>query len=335
MPIATRGSVKHLSGGDLRALGANLVLANTYHLMLRPGAPLMRRLGGLHQMMDWPGPILTDSGGYQVFSLSAWRKISETGVTFADPKTGKRHHLTPQGALTVQAAIGSDIRMVLDECVGLPATQAQLERGVRLTTAWAKRSRSLWQRHRNGPYLFGIIQGGVDLALRRRSVQEITALDFDGYAIGGLAVGELRSQMLAVLKAVAPMLPQDRPRYLMGVGRPEELVAAVRLGIDLFDCVIPTREGRHGRLYIRRPSNQRNRYAYTTLNITNTKFRSDPKPLDAKCQNACCQRSSRAYLHHLFRSNEPLGPRLATLHNLQFYLNLMHRLRTDIRLGRL
>lgn len=333
MPIATRGSVKHLTSDDLQRLGAQLILANTYHLLLRPGTAVLKRFGGLHRMMDWTGPILTDSGGYQVFSLSQFRKIDARGVTFADPQSGARHRLTPEGALVVQAAIGSDIRMVLDECVALPATREQLERGVQLTTAWAKRSRRRWRRRRTGPYLFGIIQGGVDLGLRSRSVREITALDFDGYAIGGLAVGEERPQMLRVLRAVTSMLPPDRPRYLMGVGRPEEIVAAVRLGVDLFDCVIPTREGRHGRLYVRRRPTQRQPDAYATVNIGTAALRRDVRPLDEHCPNICCTRTSRAYLHHLFRSNEPLGPRLATLHNLQFYLDLMRRLRQSIRRG--
>lgn len=335
MPIATRGAVKHLSGEDLRGLGSSVVLSNTYHLMLRPGAALLHRLGGLHRLMDWSGPILTDSGGFQVYSLSRLRQVTRLGVTFADPHSGRRYHLTPKLALRVQAAIGSDLRMVLDECVGYPASRAQLERAVRLTTAWARRSRAAWRRRRNGPLLLGIVQGGVDLDLRRRSVAEITALDFDGYAIGGLAVGEAREQMLAVLRAVAPKLPEDRPRYLMGVGRPEEIVAAVRLGVDLFDCVIPTREGRHGRLYVWRHGRSLARESFhTTLNITNARFRSDRDPLDPTCRGDCCRRASRAYLHHLFRIGEPLGPRLATLHNLRFYLDLMQHLRREIRRGR-
>ncbi len=336
MPIATRGAVKHLSGEDLRGLGASVVLSNTYHLMLRPGAALLRRLGGLHRLMDWSGPMLTDSGGFQVYSLARLRKVAEPGVTFADPQSGRRYHLTPELALQVQAAIGSDLRMVLDECVGYPATRAQLERAVRLTTAWARRSRAVWQRRRGGPLLLGIVQGGVDLGLRRQSAAEITALDFDGYAIGGLAVGEAREQMLRVLRAVVPRLPDDHPRYLMGVGRPQEIVAAVRLGVDLFDCVIPTREGRHGRLYVwRRGRSLAGGSFYTTLNITNARFRSDRAPLDPHCLEDCCRRTTRAYLHHLFRIGEPLGPRLATLHNLRFYLDLMQRIRREIRGGRL
>lgn len=335
MPIATRGAVKHLSGEDLRELGASVVLSNTYHLMLRPGPELLRRLGGLHRLMDWPGPILTDSGGFQVYSLSRLRRVTESGVTFADPQSGRRYHLTPKLALRVQAAIGSDLRMVLDECVGHPASRTRLERAVRLTTAWAKRSRAAWRPRRNGPLLLGIVQGGVDLDLRRRSVAEITALDFDGYAIGGLAVGEAREQMLRVLQAVVPLLPAEQPRYLMGVGRPQEIVAAVRLGVDLFDCVIPTREARHGRLYVwRHGRSLAGESFYTTLNITNARFRSDRAALDSRCRGDCCRRTSRAYLHHLFRIGEPLGPRMATLHNLRFYLDLMHRLRGEIRRGR-
>lgn len=332
MPIATRGAVKHLSGEDLRGLGASVVLANTYHLLLRPGPATLRRLGGLHRMMDWSGPILTDSGGFQVYSLSRLRQVTADGVTFADPQSGRRHHLTPLGALRVQAAIGSDLRMVLDECVGYPANRVQLQRAVRLTSAWARRSRAAWRRRRNGPLLLGIVQGGTDLELRRRSAAEITALDFDGYAIGGLAVGEQRAQMRAVLHSVLPQLPEDKPRYLMGVGRPQEIVTAVRLGVDLFDCVIPTREGRHGRLYVRRGSHVG---LYRTVNITNARFRGDPRPLDARCSGPCCRRTSRAYLHHLFRIGEPLGPRLATLHNLRFYLDLMRDIRHEIRRGNL
>ncbi len=334
MPIATRGAVKHLSGEDLRELGACVVLSNTYHLMLRPGAALLRRLGGLHRMMDWSGPILTDSGGFQVFSLSRHRRVTPRGVTFADPQTGARYLLTPRRALAVQAAIGSDIRMVLDECVGHAAPPHQLAAAVRQTTAWARQSKSAWRRTKRGPLLFGIIQGGTDFTLRQQSLADITALDFDGYAIGGLAVGESRGDMLKVLTHVVPSLPAVQPRYLMGVGRPEEIVAAVRLGVDLFDCVIPTREGRHGRLYVwRRGRSLAGSSFYTTLNITNARFRGDRAPIDPSCRGDCCRHASRAYLHHLFRIGEPLGPRLATLHNLRFYLDLMAAIRQAIRHG--
>jgi queuine tRNA-ribosyltransferase len=296
-----------------------MVLANTYHLMLRPGAERIARLGGLHRFMLWPGPILTDSGGFQVMSLSALRTLDETGVTFASHLDGSRHHLTPERAVELQQLLDATITMQLDECVRLPAERVAVERAVELSLRWAERSRRAY-RIRPGYGLFGIVQGGTDVALRRRSAEALSAIGFDGHAIGGLAVGEPQAAMLATLEATTPFLPEDRPRYLMGVGKPDDLVGAVVCGVDLFDCVLPTRSGRTGQAFTR----------HGILNLRNARHAEDPRPLDAAGACPAARDYSRAYLHHLVRSNEILGAMLLTWNNLAYYQELMRRLRAAI-----
>ncbi len=344
MPIATRGVVKHCAPDELKTLGAQILLSNAYHLWRGPGARRLEQAGGLHRFMGWPGPILTDSGGFQVFSLAKFRQVNNAGVTFRDPRSGRQLTLTPSGVVRFQQRIGSDIILALDECVAYPAAHAAAALAVERTVAWARRScRGFPFQLRRRPLLFGIVQGATFSGLRQQSCEQTVALNFDGYAIGGLAVGERRTTMLDVLKQTVAHLPGDKPRYLMGVGRPEEIVAAVRQGIDLFDCVIPTREARHGRLYVWRGAarNIRLRPAvmaartsfYRTLNVTNAKFAAVHRPLDWACRHACCKTFTAAYLHHLFRIQEPLGARIATLHNVGFYLDVMRSLRAGIARG--
>jgi len=424
MPIATKGAVKSLTPEELKGLGADLVLGNTYHLWLRPGTKIIKKAGDLHKFMNWPGPILTDSGGYQVFSLgekirlagnsqnrkifpgeenftrqtsslfaegetvparrserfeespaslgavNSFVKISDEGVEFRDPIDGKKYFLTPEKSIEIQLALGSDIIMVLDECPPYPASRAQVERAVKRTTEWAARCKKYFEKQIghpersegskrffglrpqndkksiNRPLLFGIVQGGVYKDLRQRSAKELLEIGFDGYAIGGVAVGEPRKFLKTVLDAVLSLLPEDKPRYLMGLGRPEEIVAAVNAGIDMFDCVIPTREARHGRLYVysstkRAPGRARGEVSsrlatlartikpdfYKTLQITNSRFAKDFSAIDKNCACYTCQNYTRAYLHHLFKVGEPLSLRLASTHNLKFYLGLMELLR--------
>jgi tRNA-guanine transglycosylase len=430
MPIATKGAVKSLTPEDLKSLGAQIILGNTYHLWLRPGMEIIKKAKGLHSFMNWEGPILTDSGGYQVFSLGekiggamrdnnfqnhkifsseknfirqsaslsagggtvpaqqierfenhypaslgetvpacnferfeeplalpkvkkSFVKISDAGVEFHDPQNGNKYWLTPEKSIDIQLALGSDIIMVLDECPPYPATREQVERAVKRTTDWARRCKEHFDKKvkkikkEKRPLLFGIVQGGIYKDLRERSAQELLEIGFDGYAIGGVAVGEPRKYLKTVLEATLPLLPENKPRYLMGLGRPEEIVAAVNAGIDMFDCVIPTREARHGRFYVslrgRRPKQSRgitvgsprslHDFAlaggnfYQTINIQNSKFAKDFSPLDKKCSCYTCQNYTRAYLHHLFKVGEPLALRLATIHNLKFYLELMEGLR--------
>ena len=428
MPIATKGAVKSLTPEELRALGAQIVLGNTYHLWLRPGTEIIKRAGDLHTFMNWSGPILTDSGGYQVFSLGSkinkklsnasppqtrgrlrggnntnlnhltsilssleerrqdanFVKISDAGVEFRDPIDGKKYFLTPEKSIEIQLALGSDIIMVLDECPPAfvktsagklyPVSREQVEKAVARTTEWAKRCKIYFEKKTkstsfepegsqslngptlsserrgrrvnslpcegegeggvNRPLLFGIIQGGIYKDLRERSARELMEIGFDGYAIGGVAVGEPRKYLATVLEAVMPILPEDKPRYLMGLGKPEEIIAAVNSGIDMFDCVIPTREARHGKLYKLKTQNlklettaQNARLFYETLQITNAKFAKDFSPIDKNCDCYACQNYSRAYLRHLFKVGEPLSLRLATIHNLRFYLGLIEKLR--------
>lgn len=341
MPIATRGVVKHLAASELDALGASILLSNTYHLLLKPGPILLKKVGGLHPFMGWKKPILTDSGGFQVFSLTHHRRVTDSGVRFRDPASGTPVFLTPVRALRMQERIGADIMMALDECVGYPASRSAIESAVDRTTAWATITRRAFRRRQNGPLLFAIVQGGTFPELRERSCRELTALDFDGYAIGGLAVGEERDMMFKMIRQVAPFLPEHKPRYLMGVGRPEEMLGAVKLGVDMFDCVIPTREARHGRLYtwahpeespaVRLSHFGSNRSAYRTLNIRRAKFAHAFHPIDPKCNCPCCRSTTLAYLRHLFAVHEPLGQRLATLHNVRFYLEYLEMIRLAIR----
>lgn len=352
MPIATKAAVKNLNPEELKVLGAQIILSNTYHLMLTPGEKLIKENGGLAKFMNWSGPILTDSGGFQVFSLARLRKITEEGVTFSDPASGKKYLLTPENSMSIQQDLGVDIAMAFDDVIGYPAKKSQIKESMERTTRWASRCKKSHILKKQ--MLFGIVQGGTYKDLRLRSAKDLTDLDFDGYAVGGVAVGEPREKMKDILNWVVPILPLNKPHYLMGLGRPEEIIQAVRLGIDMFDCVIPTREARHGRLYLwsselslrggsrRRPTKQskllfphfvrgRNNNWYKTINITNAKYRADFLPIN----NTNLKQYSKAYLHHLFATNEPLAMRLATLNNLDFYLRLMKEIRQQIKTGKL
>ncbi|WP_198375803.1 tRNA guanosine(34) transglycosylase Tgt [Neoroseomonas rubea] len=319
MPVGTAGTVKAMTADAVRATGARMVLGNTYHLMLRPGAERVARLGGLHRLMDWQGPILTDSGGFQVMSLSGLRQMDEGGVTFRSHIDGTKHRLTPERSVEIQHLLGADVTMCLDECTPFPATAQQAADSMRLSMRWAARCREAFV-PRDGHGLFGIVQGSTFPDLRAESVEALTRIGFEGYAVGGLAVGEGQAAMFAVLEATCPLLPQDSARYLMGVGTPADLVGAVARGIDMFDCVMPTRSGRTGRAYTRRG----------VLNIRNARHAEDPSALDPDCGCPACQRHSRAYLHHLFKAGEMLGPMLLTWHNIQYYQDLMADLRQAI-----
>ena len=323
MPVGTAGTVKAMTADAVRSTGARLVLGNTYHLMLRPGADRVEALGGLHRMMDWHGPILTDSGGYQVMSLAALRRMDEDGVTFRSHVDGTSHRLTPERSIQIQRRLGADISMCFDECTPFPATEEEAARSMRLSMRWAARSRSAFA-PREGHGLFGIVQGGVHPALRVESVEALTGIGFEGYAVGGLAVGEGQEAMFGVLDRTTPLLPEGKPRYLMGVGTPADILGAVRRGVDMFDCVLPTRSGRTGRAYTSRG----------VLNLRNARHADDGRPLDPACPCPACARHSRAYLHHLIRAEEMLGPMLLTWHNVRYYQDLMRRLRDAIRHGR-
>ena len=324
MPVGTAGTVKAMTADAVRATGAKLVLGNTYHLMLRPGAERVARLGGLHRLMDWHGPILTDSGGFQVMSLSTLRKLDEQGVTFQSHIDGSRHRLSPERSIEIQRLLGADITMCLDECTPFPATATQAADSMRLSMRWARRCRDAFV-PREGHGLFGIVQGSTFDDLRAESAAALTAIGFDGYAVGGLAVGEGQREMFRVLEATVPHLPKVAPRYLMGVGTPADLIGAVRRGVDMFDCVMPTRSGRTGRVFT----------SAGVLNIRNARHADDPSPLDPACDCPACTRHCRAYLHHLVKAEEMLGPMLLTWHNLRYYISLMAQLRTAILDGRL
>jgi len=372
MPIATKGAVKNVSVEDLKDLGAQIVLGNTYHLWLRPGDELIAKAGDLHKFMNWGGPILTDSGGFQVFSLGARAKknfgkngvkLTEEGVEFIDPVDGKKYFMSPEKSIEIQLNLGSDIIMVLDECPPFPCSHQYAKKSLELTTRWAKRCKVFFdeyveknkEKYKKGkPLLFAIIQGSIFEDLRKESARQLIELNFDGYAIGGVAVGEPREKMSEILNWVAPLLPENKPRYLMGLGKPEELVAAVNAGMDMFDCVIPTREGRHGRLFRwKRNSKSKIRNSkqilnlklkkqsdifqddslqgdfYETINIVNEKYREDFTPIDQNCDCYACKNYTKAYLNHLLRTNEPLFLRLASIHNLHFYHKLMEILRQE------
>ncbi|HEX4170880.1 MAG TPA: tRNA guanosine(34) transglycosylase Tgt [Acetobacteraceae bacterium] len=319
MPVGTTGTVKAMTADAVRATGASIVLGNTYHLMLRPGAERVARLGGLRRFMDWPGPILTDSGGFQVMSLAKLRKLDADGVTFQSHLDGSQHRLTPERSVEIQHLLDATITMVLDECTPFPASSDEARASMRLSMQWAQRSRQAF-REREGYGLFGIVQGSVYPDLREQSAHALVSIGFDGYAVGGLAIGEGQATTLAVLDATVPYLPPDAPRYLMGVGTPDDIIGAVQRGIDLFDCVIPTRAGRTARAYTSRG----------VFNLRNARFADDAAPLDATCRCPACVRHSRAYLHHLFRAEEILGPMLLTWHNVQYYQDLMRGLRAAI-----
>jgi queuine tRNA-ribosyltransferase len=323
MPVGTYATVKAMTPEELRDVGAQIVLGNTFHLMLRPGVEVIARHGGLHGFMGWDGPILTDSGGFQVWSLAELRQVSDRGVLFRSPVDGDRVFLGPEESIAVQQSLGADIAMVLDECTPYPASEAEARSSMELSLAWAARCRAA---HGEGPgALFGIAQGGMYPHLREAALAGLVEIGFNGYALGGLSVGEPKEEMLAVVQAMAPRMPADRPRYLMGVGTPGDIVEAVRRGIDLFDCVMPTRNARNGHLFT----------SAGVLNIRNRRHRDDPGPLDPACGCYTCRRYSRAYLHHLDRAREILGARLNTLHNLHFYLGLMRGLREAISAGSL
>ncbi len=323
MPVGTAATVKALTPDMVAATGSAMVLANTYHLMLRPGAERVARLGGLHEFMRWPGPILTDSGGFQVMSLAALRSINEDGVEFRSHIDGARHQLSPERAVEIQHLLDADITMVLDECTPYPAAPAEVALAMRRSLRWAERCRRAF-RERPGYGLFGIVQGGVDADLRAESAAGLQAIGFDGYAVGGLAVGEGQAMMFRVLEATVPQLAPQRPRYLMGVGKPDDLVGAVGRGIDLFDCVIPTRSGRTGQAFTR----------FGPINLRNARHADDPRPLDESVPCPASRDYTRAYLHHLVRSGEILGAILLTWHNIAYYQALMAGMRTAIEEGR-
>jgi queuine tRNA-ribosyltransferase len=324
MPVGTQAAIKGVHHDDVRASGAEILLGNTYHLMLRPSAERIAALGGLHAFMRWPYPILTDSGGFQVMSLAPLRKIKEEGVTFRSHLDGAMVELTPERAMEVQILLGSDIAMQLDECVKLPAERSEIERAMKLSLRWAERSKRAFERAAPGRALFGIVQGGDDPHLREASARALVDIGFPGYAIGGLAVGEAQSVMLEVVAATASVLPADRPRYLMGVGTPADLLEAIARGVDMFDCVSPTRNGRHGLAFTR----------FGPINIKNAHHADDPRPLDEESRCPAARDFSRAYLHHLFRSGEALGGTLLSLVNLFYYQDLMAGARAAVGAGR-
>lgn len=355
MPIATKGSIKHIDPNEIKAIGFELVLGNTYHLWLRPGDNLIKKAGGLHSFMNWDGSILTDSGGFQVFSLGARAqkrfglsgvKLSEKGVEFIDHLNGSRHFLSPEGSIDIQLNLGSDIIMCLDVCPPYPCSRSQAKKSLELTTLWAKRCYQHFHKKvkktKQKPLLFGIIQGSTYENLRKESAKQLLKIGFDGFAIGGVAVGEPREKLHEILSWITPLLPTDKPRYLMGLGKPEEIVAAVISGVDMFDCVIPTREGRHGRLF-RWKRNTKNKPViefsnersdgkiaddfYETINISREEYKEDMESFDPHCPCSLCQNYSNAYLRHLLAVGEPFGQRLASLHNLTFYYELMDELR--------
>jgi queuine tRNA-ribosyltransferase len=322
MPVGTYGTVKAMSPQELKDIGAHIVLGNTFHLWLRPGLEVIEAHGGLHRFMGWDGPILTDSGGFQVFSLGALRKITGGGVEFRSPVNGDKCFLSPEESMRIQKVLNSDIVMIFDECTPYPADEQVAGVSMRLSLGWAERSKRGHEGNTNA--LFGIVQGGMHEHLRDESLAGLTNIGFDGYAIGGLSVGEPKDDMLRILKHTAPQLPQDKPRYLMGVGTPEDLVEAVGQGIDMFDCVMPTRNARNGHLFTR----------FGDVRIKNAQYRIDLRPLDEQCTCYTCKHFTRAYLHHLHRLGEILGARLNTIHNLHYYQELMRDIRSAIEAGR-
>ncbi|OZA12614.1 MAG: tRNA guanosine(34) transglycosylase Tgt [Hydrogenophilales bacterium 17-62-8] len=322
MPVGTYGTVKAMTPAELTETGFEMVLSNTFHLWLRPGLEVIEKFGGLHRFMGWDKPILTDSGGFQVFSLGKLRKITEEGVKFASPLNGDKLFLTPEISMQIQRTLNSDIVMIFDECTPYPATEREAADSMRMSLRWAARSKAAHAGNPNA--LYGIVQGGMFESLRDESTRELIAMDFDGYAIGGLSVGEPKEDMKRILAHTAPQLPADKPRYLMGVGTPSDLVAAVGQGIDQFDCVLPTRNARHGILFTRRGE----------IRIRNARWKTDTAPIDDECSCHTCTHFSRAYVHHLIRANEILGARLATIHNLHYYHRLMAEMRDAIETQR-
>jgi len=322
MPVGTAGTVKAMMPESVRATGADILLGNTYHLMLRPTAERIDRLGGLHKFMNWDRPILTDSGGFQVMSLAGLRKLNEEGVTFASHVDGSKHVITPERSMEIQKLLGSDIVMCFDECPALPATDEEVAKSMRMSMRWAQRSRDAFG-DRPGHALFGIMQGGVTPELREESAKALVDIGFDGYAIGGLAVGEGQEAMFGVLEYAPEFLPQDKPRYLMGVGKPDDIVGAVKRGVDMMDCVLPSRSGRNGQVFTRRGA----------INMKNARHADDPRPLDESCTCPACTQYSRAYLHHVYRSHEMISGMLLTWHNLHYFQDLMQGMRDAIAAG--
>jgi queuine tRNA-ribosyltransferase len=323
MPVGTYGTVKGMKSEEVEETGAQIILGNTFHLMLRPGTDIIEQHGGLHGFMNWDKPILTDSGGFQVFSLGKMRKITEEGVRFSSPVNGEKIMLTPERSMEVQRSLNSDVVMIFDECTPYPATHKESKDSMELSLRWAQRSKDA---HGDSPNaLFGIVQGGMFEDLREVSINGLKAIDFDGYAIGGLSVGEPKADMIRILDHTAPLIPKNKPRYLMGVGKPEDLVEGVRRGIDMFDCVMPTRNARNGHLFVNTG----------VIKIRNASNKTDTGPLDATCDCYTCKNYSRAYLHHLDKCKEILGSQLNTLHNLHFYQNVMQGLRDAIEQGKL
>jgi len=321
MPVGTAGTVKAIIPEELHDCGAQIILGNTYHLYLRPGMDVIRQFSGLHSFMNWSGPILTDSGGFQIFSLAKISKTTEKGFDFQSHIDGSRHLITPEDAVDIQTTLGADIIMCLDSCIPYPADEQQAKEALELTTRWAGRCKNQWDKitdRKNS--LFGIVQGGMFKHLRRQSAEELIALDFPGYAVGGLSVGEPKDMMMEMADHSLPLLPDDKPKYIMGVGTPEDLVELVSMGADMFDCVMPTRNARNGKLFT----------SFGAVNINNAKFKTDTDPLDPECSCYTCKNYSRAYLHHLYRSRELLSYRLNTIHNLHYYLDLMQTMRTAI-----
>jgi len=323
MPVGTRASVRSVSPEELLATGSQIILGNTFHLLLRPGTEVIEAHGGLHRFMNWPGPILTDSGGFQVFSLGKFRKVSEQGVVFRSPIDGAKINLDPERAMAIQKALGTDIAMIFDECLAYPASHLQANESMQLSLRWAKRS---FAAHKGSPSaLFGIVQGGMYPDLRSQSLAGLLEIGFDGYAIGGVSVGEPKREMLAILEHLLPQMPQDKPRYVMGIGTPSDLIEAVYRGADMFDCVIPTRNARNGYLFT----------SEGVIRIRNSTYKQDLKRLDPECQCYTCQNYTRAYLHHLDQCHERLGARLNSIHNLHYYQQLMSNLRLVIEQGKL
>jgi queuine tRNA-ribosyltransferase len=321
MPVGTLGSVKSVSPEELVDAGAQIILGNTYHLYLRPGCDIINRFDGLHGFMNWSKPILTDSGGFQVFSLAKLAKISDEGVTFQSHIDGSKHLLSPEKVMDVQACLGTDIRMCLDQCIQYPATREQCRAALKITSNWARRCKNAWRDYRNGhSALFGIVQGGMFTDMRRQSAEELMEIDFNGFAIGGLSVGEPVDEMLEMAGFTLPILPRARPRYVMGVGTPENIIELVALGADMFDCVLPTRNARNGQLFTNSG----------TLNISNSRFKDDTDPLDPDCDCYTCSHYSRAYLRHLYMAKELLAYRLNTIHNICYYLNVIKQVRKAI-----
>lgn len=323
MPVGTYGTVKAMTPDEVKGIGAEIILGNTFHLMLRPGTEVIEAHGDLHDFMNWKGPILTDSGGFQVFSLGKMRKITESGVTFRSPVSGEKIVLNPEKSMAVQKALGSDIVMIFDECTPYPATFKEARESMEMSLRWAERSKVAHQGNPNA--LFGIVQGSMNEDLRRASAEGLKEIGFDGYAIGGLSVGEPKEEMMKTLEFTTPMLPDDKPRYLMGVGKPEDLVEAVLKGVDMFDCVMPTRNARNGHLFV----------DAGTIKIRNSRFKTDTAALEPHCDCYTCENYSRAYLHHLDKCGEILGARLNTIHNLAYYQRLMKGLRQALDAGRL